>query len=631
MRSSLKSFAQPDRFWSAAALCRFLWLAALVGLTMQTHAQRVVEGKSLKFPEYYEAPHQNQLKSLLEGARVQPRTNDIFFVTQAKLQTYREDGTPEMIVTAPQCFLDRSNRVVYSAGPMHAQTADGGFSIEGEGFLCQQTNSNLTISNKAHTILFPDLLESKEKKEPAKPANEGPGEIEIFSDHFNYDGVSGQGVYLDNVRAIGTNLAMQSAILTVLLPMKEGRKPSELKTIVAETNVVLDYVLANQETVHSTGDRATYTTDTSLARITGHPTWREQEREGRAEELIIDRAEKTFLANGQAWFKTPARTNGMSGILPEAALAKTNAPGTGTNEFVEIYSDNYEFRTNIAFFRQDVHVSEKAGDQLKGKMDCRLLTLTFTGTNELQRMIAEDKVVIEQGEQMEQGFSAGKAVYEGKTGIMELTQNPSWRSGLREGKGDVLLVNVNQSQMDVRGNASMRLPAQEIGQTIPGGLAATNTVSDKPAATQFADLFSDNYQLSAQEGHFNGKVRVEHPRMKWNCEKMTAYFPKPGEKDQKLVAEQAVVFDLSESDTQPDRTVHGTGEKVVYTYNITPTGTNDLIEMTGNPVLKTAQNTVENKIILFDRARNTLITPGKYRIHGTTLATAVNFTPSLKK
>src|SRR5690348_3642798 len=88
-----------DRSWSAAVLCRFLCLALLFGFSVKTGAQRVVEGKSLKFPEYYEAPHQNQLKSLLEGARVQPQTNDIFFVTEAKLQTYREDGAPEMIVT----------------------------------------------------------------------------------------------------------------------------------------------------------------------------------------------------------------------------------------------------------------------------------------------------------------------------------------------------------------------------------------------------------------------------------------------------------------------------------------------------------------------------------------------------
>src|SRR5207248_2872504 len=147
----------------------------------------------------------------------------------------------------------------------------------------------------------------------------------------------------------------------------------------------------------------------------------------------------------------------------------------------------------------------------------------------------------------------------------------------REGKGDLLLVNVNRSEMDVRGNASMRAPAQEIAQTVSTGTSISNANPKKETATQFADLFSDNYQLTAREGHFNGKVRIEHPRMKWNCEKMTAFFPQPGQKNQKLIAEQGVIFDLSESENQPERTVHGTGEKVVYNYSVDSTGTNDMV------------------------------------------------------
>jgi lipopolysaccharide export system protein LptA len=356
----------------------------------------------------------------------------------------------------------------------------------------------------------------------------------------------------------------------------------------------------------------TYSTDTSLARVAGHPTWRAEQREGRGDELIIDRTERTFLANGQAWFKMPARTNGMGGILPEPAKATTNASVVATNQFVEVFSDNYEFRTNMAVFREDVHVTERAGEQIKGKMTCRLLTLTFSGTNELQRMVADEKVVIEQGDQ---GFSAGKAVYEGRTGLLELTDEPSWRSGLREGKGDLVQVDVKRNEMNVKGNAFMRVPAQEMGETGKAG-------SKEP---------KEEYVLSAKEARFNGKVRIDHPRMKWTCEKMTAFLPPAGEKNQRIVAEQGVVFDLSESESQPDRKVHGTGEKVVYTYSVTSGATNDVVEMTGNPVLQTAQGTFENKVIILDRAHNTLNAPGKYRIHGTAVANVADFTPSFKK
>jgi len=407
--------------------------------------------------------------------------------------------------------------------------------------------------------------------------------------------------------------------------MKEHQKPSEVKTIIAETNVVMDYLLSNQENVHATGDRVTYATDTSLARLTGHPTWRAGQREGRGDELIIDRTERTFLANGQAYFKTPVRTNDTGGFLPQANLSNTNV-AKATNQFIEVFSDNYEFRTNLALFREDVRVTEKADEQIKGKMTCRTLTLNFSGTNELQRMVAEDKVVIEQDEN---AFRAGKALYEGQTGILELVDNPSWKSGLREGKGDLIQLDVQRKAMDVKGNAFMRLPAQEIGENAEPKPKVSEESARKDTTNQFAEIFADDYELTEKQAQFDRNVRIDHPRMKWSCGKMTAFFPPPGEKNQKLVAEENVVFDLSEAASQPDRKVHGKGEKVVYNYNVSPSATNDVMEITGNPVLQTDQGTFENSIIIFDHARNMLIAPGKYKIHGTVMANAIEM-PTFK-
>jgi len=66
-------------------------------------------------------------------------------------------------------------------------------------------------------------------------------------------------------------------------------------------------------------------------------------------------------------------------------------------------------------------------------MSCGTLTAAFSGTNELQQLVAETQVILEQDTNR---FTAGKAVYTGADGMVELTGNPSWRSGLREGKGD---------------------------------------------------------------------------------------------------------------------------------------------------------------------------------------------------
>jgi lipopolysaccharide export system protein LptA len=385
----------------------------------------------------------------------------------------------------------------------------------------------------------------------------------------------------------------------------------------------------DRDQIHATGERAIYTTETGLARITGHPTWRADEREGRGDELIIDRAEKIFLANGQAYFKM---TNGNKGIFLPTALATNSA--ASSNQFVEIHSDNYEFRTNMAFFREDVRVTEHEGDQLKGKMNCRLMTLTFSGTNELQSMIAEEKVIMEHDDQQ---FTAAKAVYTGTNDLLELTGNPAWRAGDREGKGDLLLVNPQHNEMNVKGNAFMRLPAQELAQATPTAAttaaapAAPKAASSSNSTNQFADVFSDEYYVEPQLAVFKGNVRIDHPRMKWWCEKITAKLPSANEKDQSIVAEQKVVFDLIDEENQPGQKIHGTGDKAVYSYSVTATATNDLLALTGDPVLQTDKGTFQNRIILFDRAKNLLMAPGKYRIFGSGAPDLTSAFPTLKK
>ena len=222
-----------------------------------------------------------------------------------------------------------------------------------------------------------------------------PIALEIFSDRFQYSVNSGEGVYSDNVRVAGTNLLMTQKVLTLKVPLQEGR----LQSVLAEQNVIFDYTNSDHEKIHATGEKANYSADTGLLKMSGHPAWRADQREGSGDEILIDRTNKIYRATGKAWLKMAGRSLGGAGFLPS-----TNSL-PATNQVVEIRSDNYELRTNLAVFRQDVHLTQRAGEQLKGKMDCGLLTVTFAGTNQLQRMVAEKGVVIEEGDR---GFAAGQ-------------------------------------------------------------------------------------------------------------------------------------------------------------------------------------------------------------------------------
>jgi hypothetical protein len=121
--------------------------------------------KGFKAPlGYFPPPHDLQVQSFLEGAESE-MINGVIVIRQAKLQTFHEDGTKEMIVNAPQCFYDYSTHVVSSTGSLQVQTWDDkskrALHLQGEnGFYWQQTNSLLIVSNKQSTIISGALTNS---------------------------------------------------------------------------------------------------------------------------------------------------------------------------------------------------------------------------------------------------------------------------------------------------------------------------------------------------------------------------------------------------------------------------------------------------------------------------------------
>jgi len=101
--------------------------------------------------EYYGGTNRLQMKSRLSGAEALPQPGGLLIIKQLKLETFYLNGNPEIVVTAPECLYDPMGGTASSAGPLHLQTGDGKFHIEGEGFLWRQTNSFLTISNKVRS------------------------------------------------------------------------------------------------------------------------------------------------------------------------------------------------------------------------------------------------------------------------------------------------------------------------------------------------------------------------------------------------------------------------------------------------------------------------------------------------
>jgi lipopolysaccharide export system protein LptA len=296
-------------------------------------------------------------------------------------------------------------------------------------------------------------------------------------------------------------------------------------------------------------------------------------------------------------------------------------------------SGKYEIHTNWANFRDGVRLDERVGTTNRGKMTSRTMLVTFSGTNQLDTLTADKNVVIEEGTDPDKKrFTGGHAVYTHTNTTLEITQQPRWQAGLKRGKGDDLLrLNTQRSEMLVRSNAELVLPANQLAsQLTPRPLTATNnsTTNARPVQSgtnEFAQIFSQEYTLRPTNSVFLGGVYVTHPEMNWSCENLTVSMP--GGDITNVVAKQNVVFDVVKNKQK----MHGTGDDAVYTFGLLNTVTNgvrpiDELRLTGTPAVLSTTNIVSrNNLIIWNRLTDKLDLPGSnYTIQGTGPAVDTN-------
>lgn len=129
--------------------------ALLIALGCLAQPLPLGQFRDFSLPSFHSAPHETQMKSLIEGREAVPQDGGRILIRQLKLQTFREDGAGQFILQAADCLYDPDRRSAASEGPLEMRTADGRFFTEGEGFLWRETEAILTISNRVHTVIRP--------------------------------------------------------------------------------------------------------------------------------------------------------------------------------------------------------------------------------------------------------------------------------------------------------------------------------------------------------------------------------------------------------------------------------------------------------------------------------------------
>ena len=109
-------------------------------------------GKNFMAPDYY--PSSNgirRLKSVVAGSEYRFVTNGIVWLLNPRLTNFAQDGKIEWTVASPECTVNMSTREVHGNSNMTFRTADEHLFISGVGFLWQQSNSMLILSNQSFT------------------------------------------------------------------------------------------------------------------------------------------------------------------------------------------------------------------------------------------------------------------------------------------------------------------------------------------------------------------------------------------------------------------------------------------------------------------------------------------------
>ncbi len=155
---------------TARAACCAVLLAMVGGLGFMFNlafaADQPAGGNSAKgfySPlDYFPAPHELQMRSCLEGSESEMGPNSTIIIHNAKLQTFHEGGSKEMIVSAPHCIYDYGSHIAHSDGPLKMQmwdeTNNRSYEVVGtNGFYWEQTNSYIIVSNGQRTTISGSL------------------------------------------------------------------------------------------------------------------------------------------------------------------------------------------------------------------------------------------------------------------------------------------------------------------------------------------------------------------------------------------------------------------------------------------------------------------------------------------
>ncbi|MBI3416332.1 MAG: hypothetical protein HY043_13640 [Verrucomicrobia bacterium] len=296
----------------------------------------------------------------------------------------------------------------------------------------------------------------------------------------------------------------------------------------------------------------------------------------------------TITGSGFVWSQSKTNSalvisNDVRTIIRKELIKSATADSvTATNQAVEVLSKRFEFdpKSNVAIFKENVRATEPE----RLKLNCDLLTARLPADGgRLESILAEQHVVMDladnNGDLHAEGAKAEYALGRESEDSVRITGEPTWRTKLFAGRGDVLTLNSRKKEFafNARGHATVTMPRSALAQ---GALGSTNVfgATNSSASTNgFVEIASENYDFTPGRATFRGDVRVNNePDWRLRCDELVVGTSPAANKVEKIQADRHVVIEMLGGESAGE----ATAEHAIYTL-----GTNnlELVELTGQP------------------------------------------------
>ncbi len=403
-------------------------------------------------------------------------------------------------------------------------------------------------------------------------------------------------------------------LLTVQLPPAGG----PVQHVVAEQDVVI-----LQGESRATGARAVYraAATNEWVELTGNPAFRTPRFEGKGETLKWNRLDGEFQVRRAGYLK----------------LTREGAGPTATNRVVEVFSDDYDFKPGLADFRGRVRLNDP-----EWKLAAQTVALQLsTPGNQIQKIVARREVVVEQIENHSAGGKTPpwRLTAEEVTALMAPTGNQITNILARQN----VVVEQLESRVAAGQNPTWKLTSEDVAVKLsaPGNrieqLEARQKVVVKQTEARAAGAGGTpwkltceavNLRLSATGNEIENIIAEKNVVVSqletraggkntapWNlqCAQATVRLSPKDHQITDIVAERQVI--IRQGDSQ------ATSARAVFT------GTNSIVELTGNPVLLLVPATAKPAskvpqqlrvtgadVLLWDRANNKFKAKGDYQV-----------------